>query len=143
MRARSSLNLLAIDQSLPSQLLKVLVVEIIGHGYVFLVPAIVPGLVTTEQQDRGAPWVEGIKHPVRISPMLDPQLAHMTVPGGFDSRRIRELQVRPLLLEQSDVHVDRLLLVYIQLVPPCPELVGVLDRPRHQRLYLAWNIPSR
>src|SRR5438552_2454307 len=143
MRARSSLNLLAIDQSLPSQLLKVLVVEIIGHGYVFLVPAIVPGLVATEQQDRGAPRVEGIQHPVRISAMLHSQFAHMTMPGRFDSRRIGELEMRPLLLEQAYVHVYRLLFAHIKTGPPYPEVVGVLDLPRHRKLYLPWNIPSR
>ena len=50
MRARSSLKLLAIDQSFLLELLNLLVVKLVGDGNV--VPAIRSSFVTADQQNR-------------------------------------------------------------------------------------------
>ncbi|MCY1314117.1 hypothetical protein D9M70_647190 [compost metagenome] len=52
--ARSSSNFLAIDQALLSKLFQVRVVQAISHRNIHVIPAIVSGLVSTDQQNRRA-----------------------------------------------------------------------------------------
>src|SRR5438067_1002128 len=78
-----------------------LVIQPIGARYVFLIPAIAARLVTADQQDGGAPRVEGEENPVRaarpalgrILPVIRPWLQHLPVPQNRDRSTI--LQTDP------------------------------------------------
>jgi hypothetical protein len=52
---------------------------------VFVVPAIVSGLVAAQQQDRSSPRVEGIQDAMGSSFVLNSQFTHVAVPRRRDA----------------------------------------------------------
>src|SRR5258708_1223093 len=82
--SRNSLNFLAILGCLllrcfSLQLLQVLIVQLVGFGYVDVVPPVFSRLVAADQQDRRALRVERIQHAKWLPVNLDAELAHMRV----------------------------------------------------------------
>jgi len=70
---------LVIDQSFISQLIQMLVTELVGEPNGFFVPTIIPGLVTVDQKDGCSPGIERIQCPVWTAFMLGSRLSHVRV----------------------------------------------------------------
>src|SRR5271166_93631 len=77
--ARSSLNFVVFGIVLFLHLGKVVVVNLIGQRYVLLVPAVIAGFVTAQQQQRDSARIENIKHPVGVALVLHSELTHCRV----------------------------------------------------------------
>jgi hypothetical protein len=127
------LKLLAITVLLPSllrYLLEVHVVEIVGYGDHLGVPCLpAVGLVTADEQDRGAAWVEGEEDTnVRAERS---QLLHVRVTRTFDRVHQRPTEGRTVLLQDVGRLGDFLLVGHGEADPPREELIRVLDLPRH------------
>src|ERR1700754_400272 len=82
--ARSSANFLTIFGFLLFQLLDMLTVKRVRARDVPLIPAGVTAFVATEQHDGNARRVERVQHTVRISIVLDAQLAHVAATRAVD-----------------------------------------------------------
>src|SRR5215218_5888615 len=88
---------------------QMLVVQPVRQGDGGLVPPIVPGLLTADQEDCRAPGVEGIEDAVGPAGVLHPELAHVRVPRRGDTRTIGKAQRGPEALEQDHHGIDILL----------------------------------
>lgn len=54
-------------------------VNSIGDGDEHVVPAMIAGLVSADEQQRHATWIKSVEHTQRTPAVLDPELAHMPV----------------------------------------------------------------
>src|SRR2546425_32217 len=115
------------DQPLSFQTRQVSVVEPISDRDELFVPALIPCLVPSEEQDSGSPRIEGVENPVRPSLMLNPQLPHMAVPRRRDPRTGRISQLGSVILQKPDGCRDRFLVGVAEALPPTLAPVGVLD----------------
>jgi hypothetical protein len=76
------------------------VVESISHRYIDVVPAVVSGLVATDQQNRDAVWVKGEERSIGTAFVLRPELTHVAMPGPVDSAAMRKAKVRSAFFDQ-------------------------------------------
>lgn len=107
------------------------IVECVGLWHVLCVPAVVPGLVATEQKNGRAARVEGIKHSVRSALVLEAQFPHVAMAGAFDTGRVRKRKRRAVFYKQVHDAADADLLVVCQIREPFGKAVGPLDIPNH------------
>ena len=105
------------------------VVELVSERDEPLVESFITGLAPADQQDRRPTWIESVEHAVRITCVLHPQLSHVGMTRRFDSRAVRMPERRTFFFKHSDDGCHRFLFVLIEVIPPGPELVGVLDFP--------------
>jgi hypothetical protein len=55
---------------------QVRIIEVIGYRDVDVVPPTIARFVTTEEEDCGLQWIEGIQNAIRPTLVLNPELAH-------------------------------------------------------------------
>lgn len=55
------------------------VIKSVRFGRVFLVPAIISGLLSADQQDGASTRIERIEHTIGSAGMLNPEFAHVAV----------------------------------------------------------------
>src|SRR6266511_1317013 len=117
------------------------VVQIVSQRHELLIPAIVPRLVASDQQDGDTPRVESVQYSIGPPSMLNPQLPHVPVARVQDRRTIGMAELRPTPFEQFYVCRNRFLLVFRQAGPPRLEVVGVLDLPLHGNMpYMEYSV---
>src|SRR3954452_23860224 len=100
-------------------------------GHVGLIPTVVSGLVTAQQQNRGPPRIEGIQHSQWISSGLSSQFPHFRKAGCLHLRTEWESKIRSAFHEERNPRIDFPLLGFGQSMPPSFELVGEFDFPFH------------
>ena len=76
------------------------VVESVRRRYIDVVPAVISSLVATDQQNRTAARVKGVKRSIGVTFVLCPEFTHVAVLGTVDSAAMRETQIRPTFFEQ-------------------------------------------
>ena len=79
MPARRSENFLVIKFSFKSELLKVLVVQLVRKRYMHFIPAVATRLVSADQQNRNTPQIVCIQRAVRSATMLNTKFAHVAM----------------------------------------------------------------
>ena len=109
-----------------------LIVKSVRDRNTGLVPAIVAGLIPSEQEDRSSSWIKRIERPQRPANMLGSKLAHVAVPRSFDPAAMGKTQGWTAFFKQADRGVQGLLLLLGQAIPPVTERVRVLDFPSHE-----------
>jgi hypothetical protein len=107
------------------------VIESIGDRDHAFLESPLAGLVAGDQQNSHAARIEGIEHPQGLAAALHAQFPHMGVARSVDAARIGERQVGAALFQLADMGVDADLLGLGEGVPPCAELIRILDRPLH------------
>jgi hypothetical protein len=112
---------------------EMLVIEPVRNWNEFLVPAIVARFVAPDEQDRASPWIEGLEDSVRAAGMLDARFLHMRVLRGSHHIRMGAPKGRAIALQQDDLGVDVLLLLFREAAPPLLKFFGELDLPFHRR----------
>jgi hypothetical protein len=140
-RARSAANFLAIaDDSFSSQMVQMFIVESVGNAHALLVPTFIAGLVATDQQDRRTSRIECVQDAKGSTLMLNPQFAHVAMPGKHNSRAMWKRQGRTSHLEEANGSVNRLLFCFTQVVPPGTEFVSEFNLPQHCDQYAFYGI---
>tara|TARA_Y100000296_G_scaffold65239_1_gene76756 strand:- start:2263 stop:2637 length:375 start_codon:yes stop_codon:yes gene_type:complete len=107
-----------------AQCVEMNVVEPVRERDGVLVPTMVSGLVSANQQDRMPQWIKCVEHPVRSSGMLDPKLSHVRMPGTENSRTVWVSESGSVFLQQADVGSHGRLLSIIEPIPPVFEFIG-------------------
>ena len=72
-----------------------LIEEFIGDRYELFIPAIVAGLVPTDQEQRGAAWIKCEQNSIRPSGVLDDEFLHVGVAGSRYVSHVRALERGP------------------------------------------------
>jgi hypothetical protein len=93
------------DQTLLPEFVEIHIIKFVREGYHSLVKPVVAGFVSTDQQDRGTPWIECVENPDRMTGALHPQFPHVTMPGIFDAGGMRKRQIRTNSMRSSAVAV--------------------------------------
>lgn len=88
--------------SFTSKLFQVFVIQLIGDGDMNLIPTIVPGFVTADQQNRHAARVKGIERSVWTSSVLCSKFTHVSMFGAIDATAVRMTERRTPRLQQLD-----------------------------------------
>jgi hypothetical protein len=78
-----------------AQCFQMYVVQLFCHRNVFLVPPLLCGFITANQQYGAAPGIKGIQHSIRPPRVLDAQLSQVAMPGASDIAAVGEAQTRP------------------------------------------------
>jgi len=99
-----------------------LIVESIRLRNVFLIPPIITHLRASDQQHGNAPRIKGVEYAIGLTSVLNPKLSEVPVPGTRDLTRLGEGQLGPFLLQEPHNHIDGILLLSIEGIPPAPEL---------------------
>ena len=111
--------------------LQMLLVQPIRQGDIDVVPAVIPRLVAPDQQDGDPPGIKGIEHPVRMARVLDHELSHVRIGRPADRTAVWPPECRAVRPKQPDTDRDGVLFLGREAIPPCFELVRVLDLPFH------------
>src|ERR1039458_5419225 len=106
--ARSSLNFVVFGIVFCLHLGKVVVVNPIGQRYVLLVPAVVAGFVTAQQQERHTARIENVKHPVGLALVLHAEFTHCGVTRSVYSAAVRKREMRTTVFQRSEEHTSEL-----------------------------------
>jgi len=93
---------------------------------VLFVPAIVSSLVAPRRENGDSPGVEGEETPVRPATALNPELPHVSMPGGVDLALLRKRKLGAFLLQEPSYDVDGILFFFIECDLPPLELIRVL-----------------
>src|ERR1039457_3849203 len=96
-------------------------VDLVRNRDKSVIPSIVSRLVPADRQNRGSPRIECVEYTIRTPGMLDSQLPHVIVLGGFDAGTVRVLEGHAVFFEQFHVCAHTRLLLCSQMVPPVPE----------------------
>src|SRR5882724_3763697 len=110
-----------------------LVVQSIRYRNKFVIPAIISGLVTPDQQDRTAPRVEGKEHSIGPSRMLHTKFFHIRMARRVDEVSMGTWKSRADFLKQDHLGVHVHLFSFAQSIPPNGKLVCMFDLPFHGR----------
>jgi hypothetical protein len=70
--------------------LQVLIAEPIRNGHIFVIPAILSGLLSTDRQNCATARIEGMEPTVRSAGMLNSRFPHITVPRARDAAGMRK-----------------------------------------------------
>src|SRR5690242_11242723 len=111
-------------------------VNLVGSWHVFLIKAIIPRLIATNQEHRPASRIERKEDSVWSTFVLNNQFLHICMPGSYDRSYMWTPEARPLLFQDSYHCCNVLLLCLVQIVPPRLEFIGILNLPCH-----IWTIP--
>ena len=88
------------------------VVEPIGNRNLSFVPPLVARLVASDQQNRHSQGIECVESSQRPSLVLNPQFAHMSMPGTNYARAERKSQTGAMFLQQIDHGANALLFAF-------------------------------
>ena len=110
-----------------------LVIKGIRYRNKFLIPAIIPTLVTADQQNRTAARVKGKEHPIRPSQMLYPKFLQVRMARRVDEIGMRTGKTRANFLKQDHLGVHVHLFSLGEAIPPIRKFVGKFDLSFHRR----------
>ena len=117
--------------SFTSKLFQVFVIQLIGDGDMNLIPTIVPGFVTADQQNRHAARVKGIERSVWTSSVLCSKFTHVSMFGAIDATAVRMTERGTTRFQQLNRGRHRNLLGLRQTGPPVAKFIGVFDISSH------------
>ena len=120
-------------QGSTANLFQVSGVNLVGQGHELFIPVRLAGFVSSDQQDRGTPGIEGKENAIGPSLVLATQLAHIRKPGTpVDRIGVRPLEMNGLLFQKADGKINTLLFIGVERVPPLLEFLGELDLVGHE-----------
>ena len=99
----------------------------------FFIPPVVASLVSTNQQHGGSTRIEGVQNTVRMPLMLDAKFLHIRELRSVHRIGIGTTEIDTYLRQQYYAVRYAVLFLCSQRLPPCFELIRVLDLIRHTR----------
>lgn len=110
------------------------VVKIVSLRDELVIPTVISGLVSANQENRSASRVKRIEHAEWATTDFHAQLAHMPMTRSSDRGGVRMIKRGPVFLQKGDRRRQFVLLVLSQVGPPVAELVGELDLPHYTNM---------
>jgi hypothetical protein len=114
------------------------VIEAVGDREQFLVPAVVSGFISADQQNCTTPRIKRKKHSIRPACVLRPELFPIGMERGMNQVDVWPSKRRAAFREEPDIGINAMQLGFGLGVPPALEFGCEFERPFHRK-----NITSK